>query len=102
MLSVWLKLDCLSIVLDYVPTILNLLDRAIVQLFERAVKSDDDVFGLSCLGLLQASIAIVENALLSIVSVNSTVLKNEVSLLKNSLKVPLRVLLQEVTASDSL
>ena len=88
--------------LDYVPTILYLLDRAIVQLFERAVKSDDDVFGLSCLGLLQASIAIVENALLSIVSVNSTVLKNEVSLLKNSLKVPLRVLLQEVTASDSL
>ena len=95
-----LDLSRLCIMLNYVSIVVDVLNGAIIELSKCTVKSFNNVFGLRCFVLIQATKPIAEDALLNIVSFLIATLGNEVCILQLLLKVSIWVHFHEVSASD--
>ena len=102
LLHLALELDALSIMLHDSLLVVDLLDRAVVELLEAAVECDNDVLRLASFRLFQATKAVREDARVDVSAAQVSRLGDEVSLGEHSFKVGLWLRLQEVTASDFL
>ena len=102
LLSVALVNTSLCIMLNNFLGVFDLLNRAIVKLFERALSGNDDITSSTSFLLIQASKAISKDALLCIRAINCSIFPNEVCALQPLLVVILWACLQKVTASNSL
>ena len=74
LLALCFRLACLRIVLNHVPLVLDLLDRSIVELFQRAADRDNDILWRPRSWLIQSPETIRKDALLSISATDGAVL----------------------------
>ena len=102
LLSVALVNASLCIMLNNFLSVIDLLNRAIEKLFERALSGNDDITRSTSSLLIQASKAVSKDALLRIRAINCSIFPNEVRALQLLLVVILRACLQKVTASNFL